>query len=183
MDGELIRSGPLSYQVTVSIGSNQDMVTITQDSIDVIRQQYIDTGKNERPVRSQFINSVPAGSSFSFAQIKSPDADWAIFTVFDDLELLQTLYGSPLTIESGYRTPARNGDITLSGRNSAHIYGNAVDINTFGNDSLWDQLHDLAVNAGRGCVEPKTCSAGVQFCSGTGHIHIEWGGSCQNVGE
>ena len=48
------RTYAISYEITGTIGSRSHSVTITQDDISQLRQEYVDLGKAYLPTRDQF---------------------------------------------------------------------------------------------------------------------------------
>ena len=66
----------------------------------------------------------------------------------DRLDRLRDLWGKPLVINSGYRSPAHNRKVD-GAKNSQHLYGRAFDISTFGwSDEDYDALYELAKDVG-----------------------------------
>lgn len=56
------------------------------------------------------------------------------------------MFGRPLPIVSGYRTPEHNQQVSDTGANGPHTQGRAADIKVYGADAL--ELIALAVAAG-----------------------------------
>jgi hypothetical protein len=111
-----------------------------------------------------------AATYFSFAELKSPDADWAILTssVTAGLDAIRSGRGSALTLSRAYSTPAHNSEISTAS-NSRHVYGDAGDIQT-GSQAMWSEVSQLAKGTGA-CVEP-------QLQSTLSHVHADWRGGC-----
>jgi uncharacterized protein YcbK (DUF882 family) len=70
---------------------------------------------------------------FSIAEFDSPDAPGSGVNMHQDLlELLdeiRAIYGKPIVITSGYRTPEHNASLGKNAsKNSSHLKGLAVDI-------------------------------------------------------
>jgi hypothetical protein len=173
------RNYPLSYKVRMEIDSLAAETTVTQDDVDRIRQQYIDMSKTRVVDRFEFIHSLSTSPSgwFTFADVNSPDeSNFAVFTVFSNVEYLRELYGQdfpkladypPSGFSRGYSTPRHNATIAGAGLNTQHIYGRAVDIATGGlGFDLWKELWDVAKAAGA-CAEPWSMT-------GDSHVHADW---------
>src|SRR5688572_25511308 len=64
----------------------------------------------------------------------------------DRLEKLRRMYGAPIIINSGYRSPAYNATVSSTGTNGPHTTGRAVDIRVAGTDAF--QLVALAMVIG-----------------------------------
>jgi hypothetical protein len=163
------RPAPLTYTVTATLNADSRHFTIRQDEVDRLRQQYIDMQKTTVPARATFINSgsSPQGN-VQFTQIKSPDSDWAIFSIFGQMDTWQSNYGGPLGISRGYSTPAHNDTVAGAATNSQHIYGNAADVAS--GATTWAALRQAARDGGA-CTEPLSIS-------GSGHVHADWRGAC-----
>jgi hypothetical protein len=168
------RQDGLEYKVSASIEKSSDKITISQDGIDKIRQQYIDMDKTQKPDRADFIDSAPSGH-FLFHDIQSHDtggdAPWAVFSIFERLEAWRTQYGMELpNITRGYSTPRHNAEIHPAGKkNSLHIYGKAVDVQSSMDKAFWEELSQAARDVGA-CIEPRDW--------GKSHVHADWRGGC-----
>ncbi|HEX9982990.1 MAG TPA: D-Ala-D-Ala carboxypeptidase family metallohydrolase [Thermoanaerobaculia bacterium] len=164
------RSKPLRYTLTVAEGDQRSKYVIEQDEIDTIRQQYIDMTKNRVPKRNEFVGEgkSPRGY-FSFAEIRSRDnAPYAVFTVLEQMDEWRESYGGPLKVNRGFTTPRHNGKIKGAAKNSQHLYGRAVDVDSDSGD--WVDKRDAARDAGA-CTEP------LAIC-GYGHVHGDWRKEC-----
>jgi hypothetical protein len=172
------RNGKLSYTINVSIGGTVlDSVTITQDELDELRQEYVDITINGQiapnlfplPSRNQFCHSnnlVCSSAHFSYDELTVNDTySWAIITpaLLNGLEAVRNAYQEPMTITSGYRTPVHNKQVG-GVVDSTHIQGLAVDVAA--TCPGWDQLAQDARNAGA-WVEG--------YCDGKTHVHMDWG--------
>lgn len=54
----------------------------------------------------------------------------------DRFEKLRQMFGQPLTVSSGYRSPAYNLEVATSGEKGPHTYARAVDVLIAGRDAL-----------------------------------------------
>ena len=143
------------------------------DQRDAIIAEYPQYGASWTPGCGDFTNDGHS-EHFSFGELKSPDADWAILTLnlLEGLEVIRmTEGGSPITITRGYSTPAHNFQVSQgTWPNSQHIYGDAADMATGGVQATWDTLSGAATVA-LACVEPENLST-------ISHVHADWRGSC-----
>jgi hypothetical protein len=133
-------------------------------------QEYRDHGVHVIPVCADFTRDAHS-VHFSFALLNTGDHDWAILrpTLLAGLESIYTQNGDRrIGINSAYRNPARNARLQGSAPNSRHLYGDAVDITS--DEDTWDHFRAIGISLG-GCVEPVNLS-------GTGHVHVDWRGSC-----
>ena len=62
------------------------------------------------------------------------------------LERLRMVFGKPLIVTSGYRSPAYNAKVSGTGQDGPHTTGRAVDVSIRGADAL--KLIDLALECG-----------------------------------
>lgn len=62
------------------------------------------------------------------------------------LERLRAIYGKPMPVSSGYRSPAHNAAVSTTGETGPHTTGRAVDILVRGADAL--ELIGLATDLG-----------------------------------
>lgn len=54
----------------------------------------------------------------------------------DLLERIRGIYGAPLVVTSGYRSPDYNAKVSYTGQEGPHTTGRAVDISIRGSDAL-----------------------------------------------
>lgn len=64
----------------------------------------------------------------------------------DRFETLRELYGKPLPILSGYRTPEHNQQVSTTGENGPHTHARACDVRVHGADAL--RVIELALVCG-----------------------------------
>lgn len=95
------------------------------------------------------------------AEWASRDGEILIDTDFLDLfERLRTVYGHPLPITSGYRSPAHNAAVSTTGENGPHTTGRAMDIHVVGAEALIVLRFALALGyTGIGVAQSSTSSA------------------------
>lgn len=140
------------------------------DERDTMVKEYVDLGVDLRPSCGDFTQNAHS-AHFSFAELNSGDFSWAILrtTLLTGIENTRTNNGdSALTVNSGYRNPKHNATIPGSAPNSRHVHGDAVDFQS--SADTWDSVRKAGKNAGA-CSEP-------QELSGTGHVHLDWRGTC-----
>lgn len=140
------------------------------DERDTIVKEYTDLGVDFQPTCGDFTQDAHS-ANFSFAELNSGDFSWAILraTLLTGIEKTRSNNGdSALTVNSGYRNPKHNATIPGSAPNSRHVHGDAVDFQS--SADTWDSLRKAGKDAGA-CSEP-------QDLSGTGHVHLDWRGTC-----
>ena len=64
----------------------------------------------------------------------------------DRLQKMRTIFGAPIKISSGYRSPEYNAKVSTTGNDGPHTYGRAVDIIIFGDKAL--KLINIAIDLG-----------------------------------
>jgi hypothetical protein len=146
----------------------------------MLRQQYIDMGKESVPGRSSFINSgSTAHFDLSDGACGCGHHSYHIWSIMNDLENVRANLGHSMTINSGYRCPIYNASPVGGAANSQHIYGTAADVavedwdgngatdlDNNGIDDDWETLKNAAENAG----------AWVEDYEDTGGwVHMDWG--------
>lgn len=140
---------------------------ISQDEKDQCRQEYIDMNKTHEPGRSEFKDPTtyvyPPSIDFFFSEINSGTYGWAIFTIAQKLQDIRNEINTTMTVNSGYRNPIRNAEVTTA-KNSPHIYGEAADISVSSKEN-WKSLCYVAVKHGA-CIEPY-------YLTPT-WIHMDW---------
>ncbi len=151
----------LNYRVRAKVNINKEEIfsewrTFEQDEIDMLRQQYIDMGKDSVPNRDEFINT---GSSTHFqlseGACRCGHHNYHLWSIMNRLDNVRENLGHPMTVNSGYRCPLHNASASVGGvANSRHIYGDAADISVrdFNGDGLanqtdWRILRDAANSA------------------------------------
>lgn len=125
------RTEPLSYTVTACLpegGSIEAPINITQDSLDQLRQEYMDFYAPV-PWRSSF----DTYGSYHWKLLDPPDIDYGrhepfhmVMSINSAVASTEYNYGAPVNITSGYRCPA--GNFRANGTyDSKHLYGWAFD--------------------------------------------------------
>jgi len=149
------------------------------DERDLIIQEYVDYRNTGVPRCPQFTNTSLGGNlsaNFTIAEFnRTNDYTWAVIgfgAMPTMLEQTRANNGNvPLRITSGYRNPARQCGYNLActgqARDSQHIYGFGVDLQTVTNwtQAAWGPLRQAALQAGA-CCEPLTES-------GYSHVHAD----------
>ena len=111
---------------------------------------------------------------FSFVELNHEEDNdypsWALLSdgLFSGLEAIRSARNQALTINSGYRSPARNANTPKAPPNSRHVHGDAADIAT--TSASWDDMQ-RAGKAANACAEPSILSY-------PGHVHVDWRGAC-----
>ena len=54
----------------------------------------------------------------------------------DKLQRLRTMYGRPIRLTSGYRTPEHNAMVSTTGQHGPHVTARAIDIAVAGEDAV-----------------------------------------------
>jgi hypothetical protein len=127
------------------------------------------------PGCTDFVQSVPGPSHYSFPQWNSGTYGWALLegSVISNTYCVVSNLGSTPTLTSGYRNPAHNA-IIGGAQNSRHVYGDAVDLDTptAPNDTLYNSLRAIAKSGACSvaCVEPRNISPS--------HYHGDYRGGC-----
>ncbi len=141
------------------------------DDRDKIIKEYVDASIEFTPSCNDFTQS-DHSDHFSFSELNSGDfSSWAILrsAMLSGIEKTRTNNGGvALTVNSGYRNPNHNAQIPGSAKNSRHVHGDAVDFQSSSDN--WDTLRKAGKDADA-CSEP-------QDLSGTGHVHLDWRGTC-----
>ena len=136
----------------------QENVLPCGDERGTIIQEYVTYNVNLRPTCSDFTQSVPASSHYSFGQWNSGTYSWAILrdSVVANTFCVVSNYGSVPNLNSGYRNPARNAQVS-DATNSRHVYGDAADLSA-PNQSQWNTLRNIGKNGvcSVACVEPRS---------------------------
>lgn len=137
--------------------------------------EYNQEGVAFTPNCSDFTQSVPSLSHYSFSQWNSSTYGWAILkdTVVSNTYCVVANHGSTPPFSSGYRNPVRN--LQVSGAlNSRHVYGDAVDLDTPNapNNTMYNALRTIAKggSCGVACVEPRSIAPN--------HFHADYRGAC-----
>jgi hypothetical protein len=129
------RKGTLKYLVTVTLTIDNNNIsavdTAFQDSLDGLRQEYIDVEKNGMraprvPERIEFDQEEPIYENLLSAY--ESRHLWRMLHELNNFVLsIEEAYQGNLQISSGYRCPSGNKSLQLSVANSNHIYGRAFD--------------------------------------------------------
>ena len=160
---------------TYSGNGTGDVSESCGDDRDFVISQYFQypTSPEWIPVCSDFTDSAHT-TNFTFAELNvSQTYSWAILRSYflTGLQNTRNLYGSSMTVNSGYREPAHNHAIGGT-QSSRHVFGDASDIAS--NSTTWQPLHDAA-KANGACVEPANYTGTYDY----NHVHMDWRGTCK----
>ncbi len=145
------------------------------DGRDLLSAQYITYNANFYPgcFAFTFFSFFPNDFPFSMLNVSDINRNeypqWALLepSMQYGLERILSLYGNPITVDSGYRSPRVNQIIIPPGDpHSRHIHGDAADI--VSSATTWKPIHDAALNAGA-CVEPLVAQK-----NNPSHVHADW---------
>ena len=158
-----------SFDTTANCSASCEVQQFCNDVRDTIRREYPTYNVGYLPRCEEFTQNANS-QHFTFNELNGGDYNWAVIrnVLLVGLEDTRTNNGNvPLTINSGYRNPARNNAVG-GAQNSRHMYGDAADIAS--NQNTWANLRAAAQTAGA-CSEPLALS-------GYGHVHADWRGGC-----
>lgn len=145
-------------------------------SIDPVYDEYRDSsyGTAHRPSCTDFRTNIST-THFTFSELNvSNQYTYGLFRVSltDGVECIRRENGgSALTVNSGYRNPAKNQQIG-GATESRHIYGDAVDFSAPAGSTLRTNVeasNDIKNNCGA-CREPLNLTAT--------WVHFDWRGTC-----
>ena len=162
---------------TIGVGQTTDQATLKtpppcNDQRDTIIAEYKTYHVGLQPACMDFTQSSPS-ANFSFASLNSSTYQWAILRPYlgTGIDAIDSHAPYGMTINSGYRNPAKQHSLNPSAPNSRHQFGDAVDINTLNNNTQWQQMHDTAKQWGTAggavCMEPRAVST-------NNHLHVNW---------
>lgn len=140
-----------------------DTKVITQDTIDQIRQEYVDHTNITIPIRSKFA-SASGGLNYG-------DYTYAIIQpITDQLTHWDSHYAYEVTHTSGYRNPEHNEDVP-GAWGSQHQFGTAIDAAVHNHTGTGykdnsDAMLLAATNAGADYIQG--------YPSGYTHVHADW---------
>jgi len=162
---------------------------LCHDDRDQFTPEYVMYGAGFVPSCQEFVNSISIpGYIYPFSTMNQDDItyndhpNWALLAsrMLNGLGYISNAYfNGPglLKIDSGYRSPLvqaaidkkniQAGKYKKPSPHSQHVYGDAVDIGTFGDPGTWQALHDIArlLNP-NACIEPSDPSYD--------HLHVDW---------
>lgn len=87
-----------------------------------------------------------------------------------NLQIIRDFVGIPLSINSGYRSPAHNAKTPNASKNSTHVFGKAADLNPKGKIST-KKLYDAILKL---IADGKIYNGGVGIYNG--FVHYDIGG-------
>jgi len=141
------------------------------DDRDKMIKEYVDQTIDFTPACGDF-TSDGHSTHFTFAELNTGDfSAWAILrgSLLSGIETTRTKNGNAsLTVNSAYRNPKHNSGVEGAAKNSRHLHGDAIDFQS--DEDSWGGLRQAGKDASA-CAEP-------QALSGTGHVHLDWRGTC-----
>jgi hypothetical protein len=177
--------------------------TISQDERDVMRQEYVDLGRESVPERYRFLDAARYAEQYGrrFPQIRFEELNWSVNPatgeryrfilvaerLLEGLARTRERYGRPLLFNSGYRNPTRQVEVHAPVKESLHQYGLAADLAvlpdvTASQDGTaapspqdWLSFAEAATAAGASWVEPLSESGG--------HLHVDFREGGQRSGQ
>ncbi|MGK5092320.1 hypothetical protein WDW89_09965 [Deltaproteobacteria bacterium TL4] len=187
------RPGKLETKITFTENSSGKVssLTVTQDSLDALRQEYVDYSAGVHPFRSEFVNTHPHLSSVN-DEHRVAGVKLRFETIGFDLQQ-KYIALMPFNLSSGYRNPSKNlvastkiGNPTPNG---PHIYGIALDFDEPNSEAncnkaidsgntiprpykilLYDQNH----KSWNYTNNPPACTSLPNGVSEWTHGHLEW---------
>jgi len=165
-----------------SAGINVKPICNNSDQQAVVDEYYNDTcGVTLKPACSDVVSSGGSGhfswSPWMVGQTGThAHGGWGIGSVFTEIETVRTnyLYRDEIRIESGYRCPVHNAEITPQGAaDSRHMHRKAVDllpVTLAWNQTERNSLATAAENAHASWVEPW----GNGYQQTMDHVHAQW---------
>lgn len=193
---------PLTLSVTAEQGTGDSLrqasLSLTQDSRDRLRQEYVDLGRGYVPARAEFIDEATFALRYdkrfpnvSFAELnysRIPGSEERYPVILADERLVAAVhrtelaYGRPLVVSSGFRNPVRQEQVHGSVNESHHQYGRAADLyvppdsappltgRTTTSEGDWLRLAAASIRGGGVWIEPMTqCHVNTAGC----HVHLD----------
>jgi hypothetical protein len=137
-----------------------------------------------QPLCTYFSQSA-RGPDYTFQQYNTGDYDWAlvrqeIVDVLPQNGVNSWLHwlgrSTPPKLNSGYRSPGHNADVTGAVRGSRHLFGSAVDLqNKSRTFAEWQTMKNAAIDAGAEYVEPWSAIRTARSPCYSHCVHAEWG--------
>lgn len=192
---------PLAFTVTAFVpdeaGAQPAQVTVEQDLLDRLRQEYVDLNRSVVPGRGEFLDAVAFQRRFGrrYPRVTFEDLNWsrlpgsevrypfvlATEALVRTIHETRRLYG-PVTVSSGFRNPVRQLVVHGSVGESHHQYGRAADLHVAPDSSPprtgraiateldWFRLASTALRAGGVWIEPMlACHVNTAGC----HVHVD----------
>lgn len=165
-------------------------VVLRQHDADVLRQEYIDFTLPV-PDRGVLIGHAPTrhfglGELLRRSDYIDLEIGWLERSMKDGLDATRDHFGGPLATSSVYRNPVHNSwhlGGTQGAQRSSHMFGNAADLPTGGDE---DRFYAIAraANLASGCLAPPQewltrnqirASYSIRNWS---HVHADWSAGC-----
>ena len=174
-NGSTARNRPMQYTVSAALGSIVQYFILTQDTEDLLRQEYIDHNEGVSPSRADCV-AHPIDNSFNVGNYDLV-IDGGMQVAFDKVTLE---FGKDskdgLRVVAGFRCPQRNKATGDFHPNNKHTQGRALDLvpNSAGAGAML-ALYQACVKAGY----HSFCESapGTQVPAGSPnakHVHIDW---------
>lgn len=193
---------PLTLSVTAEYGEGENLrqasLSLTQDSRDRLRQEYVDLERGYIPERRELIDEKEFAArygkrfpSVTFAELnfsRIPGGEERYPVLLADERLVAAVhrtelaYGRELVVSSGFRNPVRQEQVHGSVNESHHQYGRAADLyvppdsapprtgRSYTSESDWLRLAAASIRGGGVWIEPMTqCHVNTAGC----HVHLD----------
>jgi len=176
ISGSTIRNRPMQYTVSASLAGAVQYVILTQDEVDLLRQEYVDHNEGVVPARGDCIarridNSFNAGNYNVMIDGGMQAALTEVTTEFRKVERKGSV-----SVVAGFRSPQRNKAIGDIRPNNKHALGRALDLvpDPAGVDSL-RALYLACVKVGyHSLCEAVPGKPVAEGNPGAKHVHIDW---------
>ena len=184
----------LSLQITATVSAQGQVVTsqpvtIRQNEIDTMREEYLEFGQD----------SVPSLSTIGrLGDANRNSGDYTVWVssslLLQKMPVMQSLaqaaFGQPITVTSGYRNPVHHlVHVRATAVNSVHLFGGATDWRIFDSPAglgltpsqYFDRLKALTKDPTvGGCWEPRATIIQSSLTHTLDHAHTHWSATgCQ----
>ncbi len=171
---------PIKYNVAATVQGTTQNYPLSQDTPDIIRQEYVDFNSAFVPARAQFVTSPgppfyngPYSLALDFGMEAALNAITAQFNL---------LAQGAITVNGGYRNPQYNAFVHSRGVGSMHVRGRALDLAVIpANANTWQNLMQAGINAGDALSQCEDSPSHRCPCNNPGppnfrvtHVHIDW---------
>ncbi len=184
VNGSTYRNPPIQYSVSATLRGLKTEVTLIQDEIDILRQEYVDYNFTFRPTREQIYltqNSPWNTGNYDYIAAETENRFEEVFNSYNEawIDYCQEhdINSTGIVFNSAYRNPQRNRHIGGS-RNSLHARGRALDLSPTGNHGLGGNIWPLLKQVGIDLGYDANCDRSGTFvndnCTQANHIHVQW---------
>ncbi|MGA2198639.1 MAG: hypothetical protein ABSG45_01740 [Nitrososphaerales archaeon] len=173
--GSMVRNRPLQYTVTATFEGAVQYFLLTQDDIDLLRQEYVDHGEATTPPRSDCVTH-PIDNAFNLGNYNvMVDGGMEAALGKVTTEFAKDSKGT-IRVVNGFRCPQRNIAMGDAHPNNPHVYGRALDLVPEPTDkSSLTALHLACLRAGYRSVLEASPGKEVPLMSPEAkHVHIDW---------